>query len=233
MLLNAIRVPDVDRSNHPANAYFGCNPRLPPTPPRAPLMINADMPQSETALDEHRPARVFVGLKVAPGIAVELAQIAGELARLPIRPVPPTDIHLTLVPPWNEESIPDAITKLRLVASTCSAFPLKIQRVGYGPEPRRPRLLWADCEVSDELIALRAALLDAYGDRDERPFRPHLTLARIRGNGAAIARKHPMDREVALIQQVASIELFRSPPPGESGYRVLASSRFDERLALQ
>lgn len=42
-----------------------------------------------------------------------------------------------------------------------------------------------------------------------------------------------MDRTVQLIQQVDSVELFRSPPPGESGYRVLASSQFAESLALQ
>jgi hypothetical protein len=42
-----------------------------------------------------------------------------------------------------------------------------------------------------------------------------------------------MLRAVALTQQVDSIELFQSPPPGESGYRVLASARLDESLALQ
>jgi 2'-5' RNA ligase len=176
---------------------------------------------------------VFVGLKIMPAIAIELAQVAGELAQLPVRLVPSADIHLTLVPPWNEESIPDAISKLGLVAAQCSAFELNIQRIGYGPEPRRPRLLWADCEVSDGLVMLRTALSEAYGNRDERPFRPHLTLARIRGNGAAIARKHPMGRAVTMTQQVDSIELFQSPPPGERGYRVLASAHLGESPALQ
>ena len=40
----------------------------------------------------------------------------------------------------------------------------------------------------------RAALLRAFGQADERPFRPHVTLARLRDKGRAIARKHPVDQ---------------------------------------
>jgi len=172
-----------------------------------------------------RPVRIFVGLKVAPEIASELARIARVLERFDARLVAADDIHLTLVPPWDEVSIPDAVGKLGRVAPGFGAFVLTIQHVGYGPDLRRPRLLWADCAAVDELAALRAALLDAYNQTDERPFRPHVTLARIRENGRAIAQKHPIDRSLSLTQWVESVELFRSPAPGERGYRILASVR--------
>ena len=174
------------------------------------------------------PARVFVGLKIAPQIASQLARLAAILEKLPVRPVAPADIHLTLVPPWNETSIPDAITKLRRVAAGFGAFRLIFQHVGYGPQPRRPRLLWADCAATDEIAALRIALLQAYGQTDERPFKPHVTLARIRAEGPAIARKHPIDEPLSLTQRVELIELFQSPAPGGSGYQVLASLRLGE-----
>jgi 2'-5' RNA ligase len=85
--------------------------------------------------------------------------------------------------------------------------------------------LWAECAANEELTALHAALLHAFGQSDERPFRPHVTVARIRGNGAAVARKQPIDRELTFSQPVATVELMQSPPPGEVGYRVLASLR--------
>lgn len=170
-----------------------------------------------------RPARIFVALRIAPGIAGELAQIARELERFPVRLVAPADIHLTLVPPWNEVSIPDAIGKLRRVAGGFGDFTLEFRRVGYGPEPRRPRLLWAECAAGQDVAELRAVLLLAFGRTDDRPFRPHVTLARLRGNGAAIARKYPIDRSLVLAQRVGSVELMQSPPPGERGYKVLAS----------
>ena len=178
------------------------------------------------------PVRVFVGLKIAPEIASQLAELAAALEQSSVRPVVPTDIHLTLVPPWNETSIPDAIEKLGRIAGTFGAFQLIFQHAGYGPQPRRPRLLWADCGATDAIAALRAALLLAYGQTDERPFQPHVTLARIRGDGVAIARKHPIDRPLSLSQRVESIELFQSPPAGGSGYQVLASLRLGEAAGL-
>jgi 2'-5' RNA ligase len=168
-------------------------------------------------------ARVFVGIKLAPEIACELATIAKELEHAAIQPVSADDMHLTLVPPWQEDSIAKTIETLRRVATGFVAFVLVVQHVGYGPDPRRPRLLWADCAAVDELEALRAALMAAYAQDDQRPYRPHLTLARIRGNGRAIARRHPMGRPVAFRQSVDSVQLFRSPPPGERGYQILAS----------
>ena len=184
-----------------------------------------------TGVEPVRPARpvpqvrVFVGLKIAPAIASELAQFAAALERPLARPVAPADIHLTLVPPWNETSIPDAIVKLSRVATAFAAFPLPFRHVGYGPHLRRPRLLWAECAANDEVCALRTALLEAFRQTNERPFLPHVTLARIRAYASAIARKHPIDQPLSLTQHVESIELFQSPPQGESGYRVLASLR--------
>jgi len=116
-------------------------------------------------------ARVFVGLKIAQEIASELASIAAVLDKLPVRLVRPADIHLTLVPPpWNEASIADAAAKLGRAAAGFGAFRLIFQHVGYGPLPLRPRLLWVDCAASNEIAALHAALLQAYGQTDERPF---------------------------------------------------------------
>jgi 2'-5' RNA ligase len=175
---------------------------------------NADRPQL---------VRIFVAIKITPEIADELAQMARGLERFPVRLVAPVDIHLTLVPPWNETSIPNAVEKLRRMADNFGAFALLFQRIGYGPEPRRPRFLWAECAAGQEVADLRAALLLTFGQADERPFRPHVTLARIRGNGAAVARKHPIDRDVSLMQRIESIELMQSPLPGGSGYKVIAS----------
>jgi 2'-5' RNA ligase len=142
----------------------------------------------EAAAAADKPAvRIFVALRIAPEIAGELAQMARTLERFAVRRIAPADIHLTLVPPWNETSIPAAIETLRGVADKAVPFTLAFEHLGYGPQPRRPRLLWADCAEGEELAALHAALLAAFGQSDERPFRPHVTVARIRGNGAQAA----------------------------------------------
>jgi 2'-5' RNA ligase len=112
---------------------------------------------------------------------------------------------------------------MRQAVASVAAFTLTIQHVGYGPDPKRPRFLWADCAPSAELAGLRAALLAAFGQTDDRPFRPHVTLARIRTSGRAIARKHPIDQQLSFTDRIKSVQLFRSPGVGERGYQVLAS----------
>jgi len=169
-----------------------------------------------------RPTRIFVALRIALEIAQELAQHGKGLEQFSVRLVPPADIHLTLVPPWNEVSISNAVAKLRRVAETSVAFTLAFRHISYGPEPRRPRFLWAECVASNELAELRAALLRAFGQVDERPFRPHVTLARLRDKERAIARKHPINRDLAFTQRVETIALMQSPPAGGGGYKVLA-----------
>lgn len=176
--------------------------------------------------DSSPRARVFVALKIEPGIADELARMALDLERFPVRLIAPADIHLTLVPPWNEVSIPGAVGKLRGVAGRFGKFVLEFRHVGYGPDPRRPRFLWVECAGGPDLAQLRASLLVAFEQTDERPFRPHVTLARLRANGRTIARICPIDRELALTQRIGSIELLQSPAPGETGYKPLASLPF-------
>ena len=98
-------------------------------------------------------------------------------------------------------------------------FSLKFHHIGYGPQARRPSLLWVDCAATDEFAALRNSLMQAFGQEDSRPFRPHVTLARIRDGERSAARRHPIDKDLDLVQMVRTIELFQSPPPGATGYR--------------
>lgn len=176
-----------------------------------------------------RPPRVFVGLGMSPGVAQKLAELVEPLKDGSIRLVPPADIHLTLVPPWNESDISDAAGKLRKLVSGFGQFLLAFEHLRYGPTRREPRLLWAECAASNELVALRTALLAAYRQcDDERPFRPHVTLARIAKDARAMARKNPLDQTLSLTQLVTSVQLYQSPPRGPGGYQILASLPLEE-----
>lgn len=194
---------------------------------------NDSGPDLSTAAGEARPLRLFVGLKIHAAIARDLSTLIRELDDPAIRRVAVDDIHLTLVPPWPEKTADAAIAHLATVAARFGPMPLSIRHAGYGPDPRFPRLIWADCAATEELAALKAALLAAFGRSEDRPFRPHITLARIRGNGRAVSRRQPFDRPLALTEEVSSIELFQSPAPGERGYKVLASAALSSAALSQ
>jgi RNA 2',3'-cyclic 3'-phosphodiesterase len=175
--------------------------------------------------------RVFVGVKIAPTIACELRRLARDLERFQVRLVAKDDVHLTLVPPWNETSIHEAVDKMRSAVDGFRRFALAFRRLEYGPDPERARLLWAACEQTKELAALRAALLQACEKTDAREFHPHVTLARLRDKGHVIALRCPINRDLSFTDEVGSVELFRSPPPGVVGYEVLASMGLGARAA--
>jgi 2'-5' RNA ligase len=164
-----------------------------------------------------------VGVKIATDIAEELAKLVQPLEGLPVRLIPAADLHLTLVPPWNEADISAAIEKLREAICGLRGFTLTFKRIAYGPTRRRPRLLWAECAPTEDALEMQVLILAAFGQLQERPFRPHVTLARLHKMGRAIAGKHPFDQTLSLTQRVKSIELFRSPRKGERGYVVLDS----------
>jgi 2'-5' RNA ligase len=141
----------------------------------------------------------------APEISHELAWHATELRGEHVRLIAPGDVHLTLVALWNETSITEAIEKIRLTVSGFSPFTLEVKHLNYGPDPKRPRLLWAECGTPDEITRLRDALLGLFNQSDDRPFRLRITLARLPGIGAKIARRRPIDRELSFTQQVTAV----------------------------
>ena len=132
-------------------------------------------------------------------------------------------MHLTLVPPWNEPDVASAAERVRTAVNGVSDFSLTFVRLLYGPTLRHPHLLWVECAAADALAELRTALLTAFGQIDPRPFRPHVTVARLPTNGRSIARKIPIDQALSLTQYINSVELFQSPQKQEKGYQILVS----------
>ena len=164
---------------------------------------------------------VFVGLKIGQEVADALAERARFVESPPSRFVSREDIHLTLVPPWDETCIGQAIDeRLRAALSGLKPFTLTFTRLRYWPDRHRPRLLCAECLPTDELKSLQQ---NAFGQTEDKPFQPHVTLARLQRGGRAAARKNEMDRELSLVQSIDLVELFQSRTQIGKGYQVLAS----------
>ena len=132
--------------------------------------------------------RLFVALELPPQTREALAEIATRLrAASPpaVRWVHPAGIHLTLkfigeVDRAMVEGIRAALAAVR------SAHPVEtcFRGLGWFPNPRHPRVLWAGVEAGSELAELAGAIehaLEPLGiARENREFSPHLTLARIK-----------------------------------------------------
>lgn len=152
--------------------------------------------------------RLFVAIDLPTLVVRSLSEIRGELEphTSKLRWVRPESIHLTLkflgeVSPPRLGAIEDSLARIR-----GAAFKVSISGVGFFPNNRAPRVLWAG--VASEALGHLAGEVDAQMialdvPPQRRKFTPHLTLARSRGDG----RMNP--------DLVQAVERFRNSDFGE------------------
>ncbi len=136
--------------------------------------------------------RLFVAVDLPEDLRARLGGLQDELRPipLPVRWVRPQGIHLTLkfLGEVAQERAPAIGEALRAVAGEHAPFTLSVAGVGVFPELGAPRVIWVglggDLPAAGRLQdAIDAALLRLGFAREKRPFRPHLTLGRVKGAG--------------------------------------------------
>ncbi len=131
--------------------------------------------------------RVFVAVPLDPGTRDLMAlRIRSILAEMPGRPVPPANWHLTL----RFLGEVDEVAVDRLLAALDQAvlgspFRVRWGALGAFPKPGRAGVLWVGVDGDGgALEALAGRVDEALGDAgfppEDRPFRPHLTISRMR-----------------------------------------------------
>jgi 2'-5' RNA ligase len=104
--------------------------------------------------------------------------------------VRPAALHLTLrFLGDNLDPIRLTPIKTALASVKAAPFPLTLRGVGRFPPGKRPaRVLWVGIDEQPALLTLQASVeraLSAVGfEPEDRPFSPHITLARLKGEGS-------------------------------------------------
>jgi 2'-5' RNA ligase len=138
--------------------------------------------------------RAFIAIIPPTTLQQTMAEIRQVFQRLslPWRWVPPDHIHLTLRFLGNvpDESVPSLLQAIEQASQGQIAFPLRARVLGCFPRPARPRVLWVGLEDPSQTLRrlnerLIAALTPLGFPPEERPFHPHLTLARIQNGSPA------------------------------------------------
>ncbi|GJL68120.1 MAG: RNA 2',3'-cyclic phosphodiesterase [Nitrospirales bacterium] len=136
--------------------------------------------------------------------------------------VRPESIHLTLKFLGNVDvsMVDGVLTALEPIGNSQPPFTLEIQGLGVFPHIRRPRILWIGCTGDIpallNLVSRVEGALDPLGFlSEEKPYVPHLTLARIKHDnsqvGKVLTHSGLLEQPQNLgILPVARITLFRS-----------------------
>lgn len=133
--------------------------------------------------------RLFVALSIPLDVRENLAALIQNLRRADAQPrwVNSENLHVTLkfIGEVESEKVPaicEALAAIRV------AQPVKIEfrNVGFFPNPRRPSVVWIGIEGPPSLAVLAAevnrVLASIAIPREEKPFVPHLTIARFKEN---------------------------------------------------
>lgn len=173
---------------------------------------------------------MYIGIMMPPETGRELAVFQDMLAPLPVRFIPPKDMHLTLLPPWVENDLTGAIQKLNDALYRVPTFTLEMQKLSYGPSPLHPRLVWALCAHTAVIVGLKKRLIHQFGmHEDEKvPFVPHVTIARFRRESPGANIDIPLDIPLNMRVEVRDIQLIQSPKRGGSGYEEISSVHLSE-----
>jgi len=138
--------------------------------------------------------RIFVAVPLASALRRAVAGLAPHLreAEQSLRWVPPDNLHFTLK--FLGEITPAQLARVAAaakdVAARAQGFRIALAGLGAFPSPRRPQVVWVGvAEGADRLAALASDLDGALHrmtfPKEARPFRPHLTIARVRRTGPA------------------------------------------------
>jgi 2'-5' RNA ligase len=187
------------------------------------------------------PLRAFIALEFPESLqsaihrqTARLREAAGSSAARWVRP---QNLHLTLkflgdVPASNIEFINQA---LAVEAAKVRCFHLKVGGLGAFPSMKRARVVWVGIQGPAELAALQQSIEKATARlgyaAEERPFSPHLTIARIR-QSASIAEQQQLRQALESTQlgsigqtEVRAVTLMKSDlQPGGSVYTPLYSA---------
>jgi 2'-5' RNA ligase len=133
--------------------------------------------------------RSFVAFELSSSVLSRIGQIQERLrsCRAGVRWVAVDRIHITLKFLGNieEEQITDVASIMEEVAGRERPFTLSVREVGAFPSIRNPRVIWLGLHGWEERLGpIQRELttrLEAIGfPPEERPYRPHLTLGRVK-----------------------------------------------------
>jgi len=134
--------------------------------------------------------RLFVALEIPPAVRENLAALIRDLRAIApqLKWVRAENLHITLkfigeVADTKLEAIRQALGTVRSGAPVTLDF----RGLGFFPNEKHPRVFWADMEASTNLKGLATDIdraMEKLGiPREQRPFSPHLTLARFQPPG--------------------------------------------------
>jgi len=136
--------------------------------------------------------RAFVAVEVSDDKLIR--EIAKLQSNIPIKakPVSPNNLHFTLqfLGEISEEGVDEVKGVLQNIKFP--KFTLRFEGIGVFPKPSFPRVIWIGTDEDGgskltELAEIVGNVLEPLGFKKDKPFKPHMTVFRIRNKAGNIS----------------------------------------------
>ena len=160
--------------------------------------------------------RTFVAVELSNNAIVDSIKNLQNEMDLDAKPVTAKNLHFTLqfLGEISEEIVEKISSMLKKIEF--SSFDLTLKGIGAFPNPKNPRVVWIGTDKigGDYLVELSkkvGSTLEPFGLIPDKPFKPHITIFRIKKRKEDIRRKLEGIKDIEFgIQKVSSIKLKKS-----------------------
>lgn len=171
--------------------------------------------------------RLFLGMPIPPELAQALARLTRAIELPKGRPTAPENLHLTLV--FLGEVAEPTLPRIEQELSELNfaPFPLKLTSLGTFP---RADILFAEVEPTRPLLHLQAKVAAGMARcgfvPEDRPYHPHLTLARFHEPLRLSQSQHALPPSLQRSFTADTVNLYRSHlTPTGAHYEILAQKK--------
>lgn len=154
--------------------------------------------------------RIFLAIKVSADIKKKIKSTIKDYGNLPLNWHKDSDLHITILPPWDEENITEIKKKLKMIQKDIESFEISFNHITLGPFYDKPKLVWAKGKSPKELYDLREKLEKLFEKYSTRRFKLHLTLARFSRDDTRYIMNNWQNKNINWKQKVKSIVIFES-----------------------
>jgi 2'-5' RNA ligase len=135
--------------------------------------------------------RLFIAIPIPVDISRNLGNIILNLKKTgaDIKWVKPESIHITLkfLGETDEEKLFEITSAIESLGIKKAGLGVEVKGIGFFPDKKRPRVVWAGLEENAPFLIELASKLDSAMstlgfEREKRRFSPHLTIGRFRSN---------------------------------------------------
>lgn len=128
--------------------------------------------------------RAFIAVEINNAEVLSAIKKVQEEIRIDAKPVDTKNMHFTLL--FLGEITEDTAVRISELLKTLDfrQFDIGFEGIGAFPKPKFPRVVWVGVkEGADELVCLARSVeerLQALGFKADKPFKPHMTMFRIK-----------------------------------------------------